>query len=74
LTWNLIFHARMKHREVDYHVVKEGVTQKLLEVQPISTKDQVADVFTKPLKMRLLEHFKGNLNKADSHDSREVLE
>jgi hypothetical protein len=64
----------MKHIEVDYHYVKEGVTQKLLEVHPISMTDLVADGFTKPLTTRLLEHFKDNLNMADSHDSREVLE
>jgi hypothetical protein len=58
----------MKHIEVDYHFVRERVAQKLFEVRPISTKDQVADGFTKPLTTRLLEQFKGNLNMADSRD------
>jgi hypothetical protein len=58
----------MKHIEVDYYFVREGVAQELLVVRPISTKDQVADGFTKPLTMRLLEHFKGNLSMADSRD------
>jgi hypothetical protein len=58
----------MKHIEVDYHFVRERVAQKLLEVRPISTKDQVAGGFTKPLMMRLLEHFKGSLSMANSHD------
>jgi hypothetical protein len=63
-----IFHARMKHIEVDYHFVRERVAQGLLEVRSISTKDQVADGFTKHLTTRLLQQFKRNLNMSDSSD------
>jgi hypothetical protein len=48
--------------------VRERVAQKLLEVRPISTKDQLADGFTKPLTTRLLQQFKFNLNMSDSCD------
>jgi hypothetical protein len=58
----------MKHIEVDYHFVRERVAQGFLEVRPISTRDQVADGFTKPLTSRLLNQFKGNLNMSDSCD------
>jgi hypothetical protein len=68
LTSNLVFHARMKHIEVDYHFVRESVAQKLLEVRPISTGDQIVDGFTKPLTTRLLQQFKDNLNVSDSCD------
>ncbi|GJW94051.1 gag/pol polyprotein [Tanacetum coccineum] len=49
LSANLIFYARTKHVEIDYHVVREKVAQGDLRVQQISTHDQIADIFTKPL-------------------------
>ncbi|GJT11347.1 uncharacterized mitochondrial protein-like protein [Tanacetum coccineum] len=58
LSANPIFHARMKHVEVDFHFVREKVAQGRLSVQFISTHDQIADVFTKPLptdRFRVLE-------------------
>jgi hypothetical protein len=46
----------MKHVEVDYHLVQDRVVKKLLDVQFISTQDQVADGFTKALSQgRLIE-------------------
>ncbi|GJV97483.1 gag/pol polyprotein [Tanacetum coccineum] len=49
LSANPIFHARTKHVKIDYHFVREKVAQGDLRVQHISTHDQIADIFTKPL-------------------------
>ena len=57
-----MFHARTKHIEVDYHFVRERVAQKLLEIEFVSSGDQIADGFTKALSVRLLENFKANLH------------
>ncbi|XP_019159913.1 PREDICTED: uncharacterized protein LOC109156515 [Ipomoea nil] len=44
---NLIFHARIKHVEIDYHFVRDRVANGDIQVHCISTKDQLADIFTK---------------------------
>nr|GEX93307.1 hypothetical protein [Tanacetum cinerariifolium] len=49
LSDNPIFQARTKYIEIDYHFVREKVAQGDLQVQYISTHDQIADIFTKPL-------------------------
>lgn len=56
LSTNPVFLARTKHIEVDYHFVREYVSQDLLQIDFIPRGDQVADRFTKPLTARQLEN------------------
>jgi histone deacetylase 1/2 len=62
LSVNPVFHARTRHTEIDFHFVRERVASNRLDIRFISSKDQVADGFTKDLPVRNLDEFKRNLN------------
>jgi hypothetical protein len=46
---NPVFHARTKHVEVHYHYIREKLLSGEIDLQYLSTKDQVADILTKSL-------------------------
>ena len=49
LSANPVFHSRTKHLEVDYHYVREKVLRRDLKIGFVSSTDNMADIFTKPL-------------------------
>ena len=61
---NLVFHARTKYIEIDFHFVREQVAAKRLDIRSISTHDQITDGFTKALPEKQTVAFGNNLNLA----------
>jgi len=61
LFYNLLFHAHTKHVEVDYHFVRDRVAKRGIQVLFISSKDQLADVLTKPLPPVSFAYFRSKL-------------
>ena len=49
LVENPVFHKRSKHVDIKYHFVRELVENNTLTIQYVSTSDNIADIFTKPL-------------------------
>ncbi|XP_017187340.1 uncharacterized mitochondrial protein AtMg00810-like [Malus domestica] len=62
LAENLVFHARTKHVEVHYHFIRKKVLQEEIEMRPINTDDQIADLFTKGLSTGKFKKFRHQLN------------
>lgn len=50
LAKNPVFHDWSKHIDTRYHYIRECVTKKDVQLEYVKTNDQVADIFTKPLK------------------------
>jgi hypothetical protein len=54
---NPVYHAQTKHIGIQHHFVREQVTTSEIQVQFIPTKDQPADMLTKPLpRVKFEEH------------------
>jgi len=52
LAKNPVFHERSKHIDTRYHFIRECIIKKKVELTHVKNQDQVADIFTKPLKFK----------------------
>jgi hypothetical protein len=53
---NLVMHSKTKHIPIKYHFLRDQVTQKVVKIVYVDTKEQIADIFTKPLPMSTFEN------------------
>ncbi|XP_070032044.1 uncharacterized mitochondrial protein AtMg00810-like [Nicotiana tomentosiformis] len=50
LSKNPVYHDRSKHIDTRYHLIRECIAKKEVKLMYVKSHDQVADIFTKPLK------------------------
>ena len=58
---NLVTHEKTKHILIKYHYVRELVEDKEVKMEYIHTKEQIVDIFTKPLPKDAYEFLRGKL-------------
>jgi len=58
---NLIFHSKTKHILIKYHFLREQVANQIMKLEYIPIKEQVVDIFTKPLPREHFEHLRKKL-------------
>jgi hypothetical protein len=58
---NLVMHSKTKHIPIKYHFLQEKVAENNIRVEYVGTKEQVADIFTKPLPWEAFEYLRQRL-------------
>ena len=58
---NPVMHAKTKHIAIKYHYVRELVEDKQVKMEYINSKEQIANIFTKPLPKDAFEYLRGKL-------------
>lgn len=55
---NPILHSRTKQIPIKYHFLREQVTNQVVKLEYVTSIEQVADIFTKPLMKETFEHLR----------------
>ena len=61
LSKNPVHHNRTKHIDTRYHIIRECVEDKKIEIVFIQTEDQLANIFTKALKRLKFQEKRGRI-------------
>ena len=54
-------HTKTKHIAIKYHFLRELVQDKEVRLKYVNTKEQIANIFTKPLSKDAFFYLKGKL-------------
>ena len=55
------YRPRTKHIAIKYHHFRDHVKNKMIRIEAIHTKEQIADIFTKPLDKQQFEYLRNKL-------------
>lgn len=58
---NPVMHSKTKHIPIKYHFLREHVAEKDVRLEYVGTKEQIADIFTKPLPRETFEYLRQKL-------------
>ena len=58
---NLVMHSKTKHIPIKYHSLHEQVLEEKVKLEYVPSKEQVFDIFTKPLPRETFEYLRQNL-------------
>jgi hypothetical protein len=65
---NPVEHSRTKHIDIQHHFLRDHQQKGDIDVYHISTENQLADIFTKPLDEKRFCRLRSELNVLDSHN------
>jgi hypothetical protein len=65
---NPVEHSRTKHIDIWHHFLRDHQQKGDIEVYHISTENQLADIFTKPLDEKTFCRLRSGLNVLDSRN------
>eukprot|EP00253_Pinus_taeda_P021924 PITA_21924 len=63
---NPIMHSKTKHIPIKYHFLREQVLEQKVKLEYVPSKEQVADIFTKPLPRETFEYLREKMGVVDA--------
>ena len=63
---NLVINSKTKHIPIKYHFILEQVLEQKVKLEYVPSKEQVADILTKPLPRETFEYLRKKLGVVDA--------
>jgi hypothetical protein len=70
---NPVEHSRTKHIDIRYHLLRDHQQRGDIDIAYVSTKEQLVDIFTKPLDEKTFSKLRNEINILDSRTLIETL-